>query len=103
MLPVNSISTPEIGHRTSGFVIGLGERVRAAAVVLAGIRWPRSRRHATIHAVVLAAYCWTATAVISFSGSGDRSIGGPLKGSDFIQFYTLGHLAAQAGPRRCTT
>ena len=83
MLPVESISTPEIGHRTSGFVIGLGERARAVAAVLAGIRWPRSRRHATIHAVVLAAYCWTATAVISFSGSGDLSYRRPVEGQRF--------------------
>jgi alpha-1,2-mannosyltransferase len=91
---VNSLSTLEIRHRIAEPVIAFGERVRAVAARLAGIRWPRSRRHATIHAVVLAAYCWTATAVISFSGSGDLSIGGPLKGSDFIQFYTLGHLAS---------
>jgi hypothetical protein len=30
--------------------------------------------------------------VIAVAGSGYRSIFGPLKGSDFVQFYTLGHI-----------
>ena len=38
---------------------------------------------------------WIVAAVIAFTGSGYRSVFGPLKGSDFIQFYTLGHLDEQ--------
>ena len=37
---------------------------------------------------------WIFAAVVSFTGAGDRGIAGPLKGADFVQFYTLGHLAA---------
>jgi hypothetical protein len=32
--------------------------------------------------------------VVSFTGTSDRGIAGPLKGADFVQFYTLGHLAS---------
>ena len=32
--------------------------------------------------------------MIGFVGPGDRGIAGPLKGADFVHFYTLGHLAA---------
>jgi hypothetical protein len=41
---------------------------------------------------------WIVAAVIAFAGSGYRSVFGPLKGSDFIQFYTLGHLDEQTAP-----
>jgi hypothetical protein len=37
---------------------------------------------------------WVAAGVIGFSGPGDRGIAGPLKGADFVHFYTLGHLAS---------
>jgi hypothetical protein len=37
---------------------------------------------------------WIVAAVVSFTGSSDRGIAGPLKGADFVQFYTLGHLAS---------
>jgi hypothetical protein len=36
--------------------------------------------------------------VIAVAGSGYRSVFGPLKGSDFIQFYTLGHIDGQTAP-----
>jgi hypothetical protein len=58
------------------------------------ISWPRSARHAKGHAIVLAVMMWIFAAVVSFTGAGDRGIAGPLKGADFVQFYTLGHLAA---------
>jgi len=63
------------------------------AGIVTRMPWPRSARHATKQAIILATLLWIAAAV-SFAGSGDRSIAGPLKGPDFIQFYTLGHLAA---------
>jgi hypothetical protein len=91
---VNSISTPEIRHRVAGPVIALGERVRGVARLVARIPWPRSARHATTQAFVLATFLWVTAAVIGFAGPGDRSIAGPLKGADFVHFYTLGHLAA---------
>jgi hypothetical protein len=58
------------------------------------ISWPRSARHAKGHAIALAVMMWIFAAVVSFTGAGDRGIAGPLKGADFVQFYTLGHLAA---------
>src|SRR5262245_40103317 len=57
------------------------------------VRWPRSARKAKGHAIVLAVFMWASALAIAFIGTGDRSIAGPLKGTDFIQFYALGHLA----------
>ena len=93
-LAVNSISTLEIRHRIAGPVIALGKRVRSLARVVARTPWPRSSRHATTHAIVLAVFLWITAAVIGFAGPGDRGIAGPLKGADFVHFHTLGHLAA---------
>jgi alpha-1,2-mannosyltransferase len=91
---VNSISTLEIRHRVAGPVIALGERVRSLARAVAQIPWPRSPRHARKQAMILATLLWITAAVIGFAGPGDRGIAGPLKGADFVHFYTLGHLAA---------
>ena len=88
---MNSISTLEIRHRVAGPVIALGERVRSLGT---RFPWPRSARHAKKQAVILATLLWAAAAVVGFTGRSDRGIAGPLKGADFIQFYTLGHLAA---------
>jgi alpha-1,2-mannosyltransferase len=90
---VNSTSTLEIRHRLAGPVIALGGRVGALASPVIGIRWPRSRRHATVHAVLLGVFCWITAAIVYFAGPGERTIVGPLKGADFVHFYTLGHLA----------
>ena len=43
---------------------------------------------------MVAVILWIVAGVISFAGTSDRSIAGPLKGADFIHFYTLGHLAS---------
>jgi len=51
-----------------------------------------------MHATLAALLMWIVAAVIAFAGSGYRSVFGPLKGSDFIQFYTLGHLDEQTAP-----
>lgn len=58
---------------------------RAAQLVSA----ERARRHAIALALVL----WTCTLVSTFGTSSVRSLAGPLKAPDFVQFYTLGHLA----------
>jgi alpha-1,2-mannosyltransferase len=76
---MNSVSTLDIRQRVAGPV--------------ARFRWPRSAQHATKQAIILATLLWIAAAVSGFAG-GDRSLAGPLKGPDFVQFYTLGHLAA---------
>jgi hypothetical protein len=57
-------------------------------------RWPRSARQAKGHAILLAVTVWIMATVVSFTGTSDRGIAGPLKGADFVQFYTLGHLAS---------
>ena len=44
--------------------------------------------------MILATLLWIAAMVIGFAGPGERGIAGPLKGADFVHFYTLGHLAA---------
>ena len=49
----------------------------------------RARRHAIALALVL----WACTLVSTFGTSSARSLAGPLKAPDFVQFYTLGHLA----------
>ena len=51
-----------------------------------------------MHAALAAAVMWTVAAVIAFAGSGYRSVFGPLKGSDFVQFYTLGHIDERTAP-----
>jgi hypothetical protein len=91
---VDSITTPEIRQRMTGPVTALGERLRALSDLAAQIRWPRSLRHATNHAILAATVLWIGAVVVTFAGSGGRSIAGPLKGADFVHFYTLGHLAA---------
>jgi len=50
------------------------------------------------HAILVASLLWCVAGVIAFAGSGYRSVFGPLKGSDFIQFYTLGHINARTAP-----
>jgi len=57
-------------------------------------RWPRSARQAKGHAILVAVILWIAATVVGFTGTSDRGIAGPLKGADFVQFYTLGHLAS---------
>jgi hypothetical protein len=91
---VNPISTLEIRHRVAGPVIAIGEFLRDLVGLITRVRWPRSYRHARIHAMLLASYCVIAAAAVAFAGPGDRTLVGPLKGADFVHFYTLGHLAA---------
>jgi alpha-1,2-mannosyltransferase len=91
---VNPNSTPEIRQRMAGPVTALAERVRGLIGTVARIHWPRSQRHAINHAIIAATLLWIGAVVVTFAGSGDRGIAGPLKGTDFLQFYTLGHLAA---------
>jgi hypothetical protein len=68
--------------------------MRELSAAVARIRWPRSQRHATNHAILGATLLWIGALVVTFAGPGDRGIAGPLKGADFVHFYTLGHLAA---------
>jgi hypothetical protein len=58
-------------------------------------RWPHSARRARAHAIVTAAVLWLGLIVAFVAGPGDRSIAGPIKGPDFLQFYTMGSLASQ--------
>jgi len=70
--------------RTHGFAAATWRRISAA--------------EARGHAILVALLLWCVAGVIAFAGSGYRSVFGPLKGSDFIQFYTLGHIDAQTAP-----
>ena len=42
----------------------------------------------------MAPILWIMAAVVGFTGASDRGVAGPLKGADFVQYYTLGHLAS---------
>ena len=53
----------------------------------------RSARQAKVHAIILAVIMWVFAIAVGTIGRGDRGFAGPLKGADFVQFYTLGHLA----------
>jgi alpha-1,2-mannosyltransferase len=53
----------------------------------------RSARQARVHAIILAVIMWLFAIAVGTIGKGDRGFAGPLKGADFVQFYTLGHLA----------
>lgn len=50
-------------------------------------------RRARHHAIIFALTMWIITLISTFGGSGLRSLAGPLNAIDFVQFYTLGHLA----------
>ena len=54
--------------------------------------WPRSQRHARAQAYLAAAVLWAALSVTFLAQPGNRSIAGPIKGADFLQFYTSGYL-----------
>lgn len=52
--------------------------------------WAFSYREARVIALILAVILWSLAAVFVFATRGPRSLAGPLKGGDFIQFYTMG-------------
>jgi hypothetical protein len=58
--------------------------------------WRLSYREARVIAAILAAVLWTLAAVFLLATPGYRSLAGPLKGGDFIQYYVFG-AAARAG------
>ena len=53
------------------------------------VRYKEARGHVLICALLL----WAGAIVFAVSGHGYRSIAGPLKGADFVHFYTLGRMA----------
>lgn len=55
-------------------------------------QWPRSAREARRHAILLAIVLWVALIITLAAGAGDRSLAGPIKGPDFLPFYTMGWL-----------
>jgi glycosyl transferase family 87 len=52
--------------------------------------WKLGYREAKAVALIVAIVLWSIAAVFWIGGSGYRSIAGPLKGGDFIQFYAMG-------------
>lgn len=65
-----------------------------------GWRWPRSAAQARIHVALTAAVLWTLLIVTFAAGSGARSLAGPIKGPDFLQFYASGYLVRTHQPER---
>lgn len=55
-------------------------------------------REAKAHAIVFACIGWLFVLSFGILGSGDRSVFGPLKWSDFAHFYTLGQIARTGPP-----
>lgn len=55
--------------------------------------WAISYREARVHALVAAIILWTGAAIVTFGSAGDRNLADHLKGEDFLQIYTLAHVA----------
>jgi hypothetical protein len=60
--------------------------------------WPYSVRRARAHAILTAIILWIGLVITFTAGAGDRSIAGPIKGADFLQFYTMGSLVRTGRP-----
>ena len=52
-------------------------------------------REAKAIALIVAVILWAIAIVFWTTGSGVRSIAGPLKGGDFVQFYAMGAAVAR--------
>jgi alpha-1,2-mannosyltransferase len=55
--------------------------------------WAVSYREARVHALVVAAVLWSGAALVTFGSAGDRNLADHVKGEDFLQIYTLAHVA----------
>jgi alpha-1,2-mannosyltransferase len=73
--------------------MAITESMHTAAHDRARWRWPRSATEARAHAVATALVLWVLLIATFTVGAGDRSFAGPLKGADFVYFYTIGTLA----------
>src|SRR5262245_4988687 len=60
--------------------------------------WRLGYREARTIAAIVGVVLWTLAAVFLLARPGPRSLAGPLKGGDFIFFYTLGE-AVRSGER----
>lgn len=60
--------------------------------------WALGDKEARAIALIVAIVLWAIAVVFWIGGAGYRSIAGPLKGGDFIQFYAMGAVVA-ANPR----
>jgi Glycosyltransferase family 87 len=60
--------------------------------------WTFGYREARAITGIVAVVLWVLAATFLFAGSTARSIAGPLKGGDFIFFYTLGAVAPAGDP-----
>ena len=56
--------------------------------------WSLGYREAKAIALIIAVVLWTIAAVFWIGGTGYRSVAGPLKGGDFVQFYAMGAVVA---------
>jgi hypothetical protein len=57
--------------------------------------WTISATRARTHAVLAAIVIWLVAIVVSIGGSGGTNLAGGVNAPDFVQFYTLGRLAAE--------
>ena len=78
---------------TAGRTAPTGGGLQRTRPTSLGRLWVFRYREARAHAVIVATILWALAAVLVFTGSGYRSFTGRLKGTDFVHFYTLGHLA----------
>lgn len=55
--------------------------------------WRIRYREARIHALIVAAILWSGLVIVTFTTPGLRNLVGHIKGEDFLQIYTLAHMA----------
>jgi hypothetical protein len=60
-------------------------------------KWGVGYREARVHAQLAAVILWTGAAISILASPGDRDLVNQLKGADFVQIYTLAHVAFE-GP-----
>ena len=82
----------DVPAQTSCGLVPIGPGVQRPPARTRGRFWAFRYHEARAHAVIAALILWTVAAVLIFTGSGYRTFTGQLKFTDFIHFYTLGHL-----------
>lgn len=87
--PKSSVASSTAAFSRSGHAVGAQDLARPAR---RRPFWSLDYREARAHAILAACALWL-TAAALFSTHGARLPTGPLKGADFVHFYTLGYQA----------